>query len=42
MDALGSESAISFDVSHITGKGGESGDWVNLTAMVRPPQKVQS
>lgn len=38
VDALGSESAITFDVSHITGK---TGDLVDLVAMVRPPQKLQ-
>lgn len=39
-EALGPESAISFDVSHITGQGGENGDWVDLTAMIRPPQML--
>ena len=39
-EALGPDSAIYFDVSHLTGLGGEAGDWVDLTAMIRPPQSL--
>lgn len=39
-EALGADSAIRFDVGHLTGQGGQDGDWVDLTAMIRGPQKL--
>lgn len=39
-EALGAESVIRFDVGHLTGQGGDEGDWVDLTALIRDPQKL--
>lgn len=38
-EAFGEDaSVITFDVGQFTGRGGGNGDWVSLTAMVRPPK----
>lgn len=32
-------SGLHFDVSEFTGRGGGEGDWVDLTCMIKKPQR---